>query len=167
MNITNVPIINSTVCATNENVALELTNQPMQTESTSAPAPTPLEVDLNAEKKFTKIFFKCFKEITSMSHLFQLSVDTLNKANLIPNKDYNQDKLVSGMLQLPEKFHLIIDETSLSTGELNQKGLMNMHALNDVIKWQKLNYDFGFHAQEFLTDMRLLIFSTTKSILSV
>ena len=56
------------------------------------------------------------------SHLFPLTTDNLNKWNLIPNKDYNKDKLISGMLQLPDDFHLCIDETVLNTGQLNQKG---------------------------------------------
>ena len=42
-----------------------------------------------------------------------------------------------------------------------------MHGLNDIIKWQKLNYDFGFHSHEFLTNIRILILSNTKSILPV
>ena len=52
-----------------------------------------------------------------------MSIDTLNKSNMIPNKDYNKNKLITGMLQLPEDFNLVIDETGLNAGELNQKGL--------------------------------------------
>lgn len=51
-----------------------------------------------------------------------MTTDTLNKSNLIPNKDYNKEKLLTGMLQLPDCFHLIIDETQLSSGSLDQKG---------------------------------------------
>jgi hypothetical protein len=116
---------------------------------------------------FSNIFYKYFKDCLTMSHLFKLSVDSLNNSNLIPNKDYNTDKLMSGMLQLPERFQLVVDETILNAGELKQKGLINMHGLNDVIKWQKLNYDFGFHPHEFLTNIKILILSHTKSILAV
>ncbi len=54
--------------------------------------------------------------------MFKMTTDTLNKSNLIPNKDYNKDKLLTGLLQLPDCFHLIIDETQLNTGALDQKG---------------------------------------------
>ena len=99
--------------------------------------------------------------------MFRLSVDTLNKSNLIPNKDYNKDRLLTGMLQLPSGFQLLVDETVLSSGELSQKGLLNVNALTDVIRWQKINYDFGFNQHEFLTNVRLLVLSQTKSILPV
>ena len=49
-------------------------------------------------------------------------MDSLNKSNLIPSKDYNKNKLNTGMLQLPSFFNLVIDETQLDTGKLDQKG---------------------------------------------
>jgi hypothetical protein len=55
----------------------------------------------------------------------------------------------------------------LNTGELNAKGLMNFNSIKDIITWQKLNYDFNYHHQEFHTDIRILTLSQTKSILPV
>ena len=101
------------------------------------------------------------------AHLFELTVDNLNKSNLIPNKDYSKNKLITGMLQLPDNFHLIVDETALNTGELNAKGLMNFNSIKDIVTYQKLNYDFNYHHQEFPTNIRVLILSQTKSILPV
>jgi len=69
------------------------------------------------------------------------------------------------MLQLPEHFELVIDETGLSSGELKQKGLMNVGSIKDIIQWQRLSYDFSYHQQEFFTNMRILVLSNTKSIL--
>ena len=99
--------------------------------------------------------------------MFPLSIDSLNKSNLIPNKDYNKDRLITGMLQLPNNFSLILDETVLNAGELAPKGLLNINSLKDIIRWQKINYDFSYHQQEFQTNMRILILSETKSILPV
>jgi len=114
---------------------------------------------------YSNTFFRYLKELMLNSHLFHLTVNSLNKSNLIPNKDYHNDKLISSMLQLPEYFQLIIDETGLNTGELNQKGLMNLNALSNIIRWQKMSYDFGFHSQDFHTNIRMLVISETKSIL--
>ena len=36
---------------------------------------------------------------------------------------------MSGMLQLPDKFQLVVDETILNAGELIQKGRFNLFAL--------------------------------------
>jgi hypothetical protein len=89
----------------------------------------------------------------------------LNNSNFIPVKDYAKDKLLSGMLQLPEHFELVVDETGLSSGELKQKGLINVGSIKDIIQWQRLSYDFSYHNQEFYTNMRVLVLSNTKSIL--
>jgi hypothetical protein len=53
------------------------------------------------------------------------------------------------------------------TISFKKKGVFNLHALNDIIKWQKLNYDFGFHPFEFQTNIRLLVLSESKSLLNV
>ena len=42
---------------------------------------------------------------------------------------------------------------------------MNFNSLKDIVKWQKFNYDFNFHQQEFHTNMHVLMLSDTKSIL--
>lgn len=61
-----------------------------------------------------------------------MSIENLNNSNLIPNKDYNKDKLLTGMLQLPNQFHLVIDETVLNSGELNQKGFSLIYLINQL-----------------------------------
>lgn len=86
---------------------------------------------------------------------------------MIPNKDYNKNKLITGMLQLPDNFQLIIDETNLSAGELNAKGLLNFNSIKGIIETQRLGYDFNYHHQEFETKLRILTLSESKSILPV
>ena len=69
------------------------------------------------------------------------------------------------MLQLPDCFQLVLDETKLNAGELSTKGLMNFNSIKEVIFNQRLNYDFNYHQQEFPTNIRVLSVSDTKSIL--
>lgn len=121
---------------------------------------------ISNNENFASCFYRAINQFVSMSHFYDLTVENLNKSNLIPSKDYVKDKLISGMLQLPSRFQLVIDETKLNTGELKQKGLMNVNSLKEVIQWQKLNYDFSYHQQEFQTNLRVLILSQTKSILA-
>ncbi len=99
--------------------------------------------------------------------MYPLTIENLNKSNLIPCKDYDKNKLITGMLQLPQNFQLVLDETTLNPGELSAKGLMNFNAIKDIIQSQKLNYDFNYHHQEFPTNIRVLTLSETKSILPV
>ncbi len=57
--------------------------------------------------------------------------------------------------------HWLITNTLLLTG------LANLKALNDVVLWQKLEYDFEFHALTFNTDYPSVITSTGRSLFSV
>ena len=46
-------------------------------------------------------------------------------------------------------------------------GVTNMTAIGNVISWQKVDYDFNFHQQEFTTNIVALVLSEGKSILKV
>ena len=46
-------------------------------------------------------------------------------------------------------------------------GVANITALGNVINWQKLEYDFNFHKQDFHTNIITLVLSEGKSILKV
>lgn len=121
--------------------------------------------ETNVNETFANSFYRALSQFVTMSHMFRLTTDNLNKSNLIPSKDYTKNKLITGMLQLPDHFNLVLDETMLSSGELNSKGLMNFNSIKDIITWQKVNYDFNYHQQEFPTNIRVLTLSETKSIL--
>lgn len=46
-------------------------------------------------------------------------------------------------------------------------GVANMTALGNMISWQRLEYDFNFHKQDFHTNILTLVLSEGKSILKV
>lgn len=50
-------------------------------------------------------------------------------------KNYEKNRLESGMLQLSDRTHLVIDETQLEPGQLNDKGeaLVTKYFLNKRI----------------------------------
>lgn len=70
------------------------------------------------------------------------------------------------MLQLPKNFHLVIDETLLTPGKLESKGIANLSSLKTLIDWQKVDYDFQFHKLEQFTNIPVLILSEGKSLLN-
>ncbi|KAI7994939.1 Mini-chromosome maintenance complex-binding protein [Camellia lanceoleosa] len=59
------------------------------------------------------------KNLVPFTHFIPLTVDYLNIASLSPRKDYETNRLVSGVLQLAEGSHTMIDETHLQAGTLN------------------------------------------------
>jgi hypothetical protein len=52
----------------------------------------------------------------------QLTIDELNASRWSPWKDYERERLIDGRLQLPFGTQLIVDETALQTGQLNENG---------------------------------------------
>lgn len=69
------------------------------------------------------------------------------------------------MLQLSNNTHVVLDETKLSPGKLNEAGLSNIKALSSCIKHQSLHYDFKFYPLEFDCDIPFLILSEGKSMI--
>lgn len=94
-----------------------------------------------------------------------MSLPVLNGPPFVPVKDYEANRVLSSRLQLAKGTEVVLDETVLSPGQLNEKGVRNLTILGTLIQWQKLDYDFKWTAQEFPTDLRLIVVSEGKSIL--
>ncbi|KAK7500684.1 hypothetical protein BaRGS_00007928 [Batillaria attramentaria] len=103
--------------------------------------------------------------LTTQSHLLPLSLHNMNSLRLSPHKDYDANRLRSGQLQLSAGTHLTLDETALDTGRLDTQGVKNVTALGNAIQWQKVTYDFGFHTQDFVADLVVLVVSEGESFL--
>jgi len=103
--------------------------------------------------------------LTSASHFLPLSREHLDTASFLPKKDFEANRLVSGMLQLAKGTHLIIDETAMTDGQLTAQGLANLTALGNVITWQRAEYDFKFQKLEYDTDIPCLVLSEGRSML--
>ncbi|GAB1863759.1 Mini-chromosome maintenance complex-binding protein [Camponotus japonicus] len=116
-------------------------------------------------KTFPKEFYNFLTLLVKKSHFLEVTLENLNELALIPKKDYECNRLTSGILQLSDSTHLVLDETSLSTGELSVTGKENYKALSDLLMFQKLTYDFKYYSMEYETDIPILIFSDVKSFI--
>ena len=77
-------------------------------------------------------------------HTFSLSVAQLNNTPMIPKKDYNQNRLIAGMLQLASGTELLVDETNMDEGQLNERGVANLKAMGKLLETGKLDFDFAY-----------------------
>lgn len=111
--------------------------------------------------------YQLVSSLVTHSVYFPLSLESLNKGNFIPRKDYTLNKLLPGNLQLPNNMWMFVDETAMDAGLLTAQGINNLKALRELIKWQKLNYDFNFHSLEMETDVTVFVLSEGKSMLPV
>lgn len=90
-----------------------------------------------------------------------------NFAFFVYRKDYECNRLTSGILQLSSNTHLVLDETGLTAGELTATGKENYKTLSYLLMFQKLKYDFKYYTMDYETDIPILIFSDVKSFIPV
>ncbi|KAJ1429803.1 Mini-chromosome maintenance complex-binding protein [Sesbania bispinosa] len=103
------------------------------------------------------------KNLVPFTHCIPLTVEYLNTASLAPKKNYDTNRLETGILQLAEGSHLIVDETKLEAGTLNSVGVENARLLKNLMELQKVEYDFKYYKMEMTTDVQLLVLSEGKS----
>ncbi|KAG8224647.1 hypothetical protein J437_LFUL003081, partial [Ladona fulva] len=99
------------------------------------------------------------------SHYLPMTIDNINKLTFRPKKDYKTNRLTSGILQLSSNTHLVLDETVLTTGQLDSNGVHNVTALGHLITQQRVDYDFQFYNMEFQANIPVLTLSEGKSLL--
>ncbi|XP_011874176.1 PREDICTED: mini-chromosome maintenance complex-binding protein isoform X2 [Vollenhovia emeryi] len=116
-------------------------------------------------KTFPKEFYNFLTLLVQKSHFLEMTLENFNELSLIPKKDYECNRLTSGILQLSNNTHLVLDETSLTTGTLTATGKENYKALSDLLMFQKLTYDFKYYTIEYEKDIPILIFSDVKSFI--
>ncbi|KAF2356388.1 Mini-chromosome maintenance complex-binding protein [Trinorchestia longiramus] len=114
---------------------------------------------------FPARLYSLLQRLTSHSVLLPLTIHNLNTMPIVPKKDYSNNELRSGLLQLPRHTLLTIDETVMQAGQLDAIGLKNLEQIGNVIKNQQCKYDFQFHDIEMNTNINILVLSQGKSLL--
>jgi len=118
-----------------------------------------------ATQRYSKFLNHLIANLVPQAALLEMSIDNTNSWTLVPKKDYKQNRITSGMLQLAQCTSLVLDETALQQGTLDHQGVMNVRALADIINWQKVDYDFEFHPIPVHTDLQVCIISEGESLL--
>ena len=117
------------------------------------------------ENGYSKRLSKAIQTLVCKSKYLTITVENLNKTVFVPKKDYETNRLETGMLQLTAHTHLLLDETAMENGQLDAEGVRNLTALGNLISWQKVGYNFSFHNIDFLTDVPVIVMSEGRSIL--
>ncbi|KAG5031668.1 hypothetical protein GLYMA_06G143400v4 [Glycine max] len=112
---------------------------------------------------FGKPLSVALKNLLPFTFCIPLTVEYLNSVSLTPKKNYDTNRLETGVLQLAEGSHLIVDETKLEAGTLNSVGVENTRLLKNLMELQKVEYDFKYYKVDMTTDFQLLVLSEGKS----
>ncbi|KAL4515627.1 hypothetical protein Ndes2437B_g07058 [Nannochloris sp. 'desiccata'] len=94
-----------------------------------------------------------------------LTLEKLNTASWVPRRGAEDSLMSSGALQIAAGTQLVVDETVLQSGQLNENGLRNLAALQGIMQQQKLAYDFQFFTMDQPTDAPVTVLSTARTML--
>lgn len=100
-----------------------------------------------------------------MLQCLPLSISALNAKPWCPGRLQDQVFLSQSPLQLPPGCVLMLDETVMSTGNLNETALRNLGAIQKLMLTQKIPYNFQLYELDQSTDNPVIILSTGKTML--
>ncbi|KAG0870480.1 hypothetical protein G6F16_006577 [Rhizopus arrhizus] len=103
------------------------------------------------------------ENLTVHSVNLPLTIQGLNQSKFTPK--CVSESLEAGVLQLVDGTMLLVDETVLDEGQLQDAGVRNFQALQTLIQTQTLGYEFPYSQYDFDTDISILSISSNKSIL--
>ncbi|XP_016987537.1 mini-chromosome maintenance complex-binding protein [Drosophila rhopaloa] len=114
---------------------------------------------------FTTKLYEILELLLPASHYLPMTLETMNTASFAPKKDYETNKLVSGVLQLAPHTHLVLDETCMSQGKLEANGVLAVQHLAHLINNQELNCDFQYYQIGYHANIPVLVLSEGRSML--
>jgi hypothetical protein len=68
------------------------------------------------EQSYTRSLYSLLECLVTKAHFLPMSLSGMNTLRLIPKKDYQENRLISGCLQLSANTHLVLDETAMTEG---------------------------------------------------
>ncbi|KAI0807083.1 mini-chromosome maintenance replisome factor-domain-containing protein [Fomes fomentarius] len=90
-----------------------------------------------------------------LTHTLTLSLESLNKSRYTPES--KDEDLHAGVLQLPQGTVLLVSEGGVREGQLLERGVTNIRALQEVMDAQTLAYVFPYSQFSFSTDISCII----------
>jgi len=110
---------------------------------------------------------RTLNQLATTTHTFPLAQETLKSVRLLPRKDPSAERIEAGMLQLPSGTVLVVDETALQPGQLQEAAVRNIQALAMLSRSQLIEVDFLYYSKEFPVDIILCVVSEGRSFLPV
>ncbi|ORX91169.1 hypothetical protein K493DRAFT_317462 [Basidiobolus meristosporus CBS 931.73] len=115
-------------------------------------------------KSFTSNLANVLTSVLPKFYTLPLALSLLNNNSFTPKSD---EFLKSGMLQVPDGTTLLIDETALDEGNLNDSGVRNINELHSILQTQELTYVFPYYEMKFPVNIGLIVLSNAKTFLPV
>ncbi|OMJ12788.1 Mini-chromosome maintenance complex-binding protein [Smittium culicis] len=120
--------------------------------------------NLSVHHLSTQSLIKVFESIMPVVVSIPVSIPILNKCPWLPNAE-NEAGLRSGILQLCPHSLVVLDESTLDEGVLEEQGLRNLNSLQRIVTEQKLGFIYPYQQIEIDLDIRFLVISKGKSLI--
>nr|XP_017024050.1 mini-chromosome maintenance complex-binding protein isoform X1 [Drosophila kikkawai] len=114
---------------------------------------------------YTTKLYQVLELLLPASHYLPMTLETMNTSAFAPKKDYETNKLVSGLLQLAPHTHLVLDETCMQQGKLEANGVHAVQHLAHLINNQELKCDFQYYQIDYQANIPVLVLSEGRSML--
>lgn len=109
--------------------------------------------------------FGAISELTPRAVKLDVTSETLNGQKWRPTKDFQANRLVAGQLQLAHGTVLVVDETSLSPGQVSAPGVKALTALGELVTGQALTCDFMAYDVRIPLELSCIVVSSGASII--
>jgi len=109
---------------------------------------------------------KLFNHMSNQYLYFPYTIKGLNEMTFKSHFDVTKDELRQGFLQVPDSTFLVLDERSLGEGKLNENGLSNLQSVVNLVEGQFMHYEYPYNNIEIFQDVKVLIISEGKSLIT-
>lgn len=124
----------------------------------------PLTINLQGiDTQMAATLSKVLSSIAAHTLAVDMSIDELNKARLYASHD--GEDFSAGALQLPFDSLVILNESLLAEGKLDERGVKNIQTLTHLITNQEAIFHYPFNEFKIPMDLCCLVLSSEKSLL--
>merc|ERR1719261_1627954 len=95
----------------------------------------------------------------------KITVESLNSDRWKPKKDFVLNRLVASRLQLAAGTTMILDETAMTEGNLNESGVKSFEAIQHLVTDRRLACDFDVYDVPLPLELTCLTVSKGRSLL--
>ena len=122
------------------------------------------QTEKNSNLTFKDVLKIILKNIVVNFVDLKISIKDLNNQLLVPRFDVDTEELKQAPLQMMKNSLLILDESEMIEGKLENLGVLNVGALKNLVEFQFLHYEFPYSKVEIPQECKIIILSNNKSL---
>lgn len=111
--------------------------------------------------------FDAVSNLAPLAVHLQVTAEALSSGRWKPKKDFDANRLVAGRLQLAPGTFLLLDETDMQPGELNDHAVRSLQAISSLVSDQVLQCDFNTFDVPIPLEVNCMFLSKGVSILKL